>query len=206
MDNSLEKSSTPEETPKNAVRRKNRRPLIFAIALVLIAGIVVFIFVLNNKNNNTGSSSDTSSTSETKEDEEDSKPAEKTEEKKVESITEPDSTPEETVQNKAPVQQEGTDPNTLNELTGVINYASVNDDTLMIRVSIDQYLSSGTCFLELTSANDSFSLSDNIMPSASTSSCGYDIATSLLVSGRYEIKITINSENKTGIIKGEVDV
>ena len=201
MDNSLEKFPNSEETPKNATRRKNYRPAVFAVMLILIAGVAVFIFAINhNKKAEGGSGTNNQETSK------EEKPAETPKAETKESKEVETKEPEEIVQNKAPVQQEGTDPNTLNELTGVINYASVNDDTLMIRVSIDQYLSSGTCLLELTSANDSFSLSDNIMPSASTSSCGYDIATSLLVSGRYEIKITINSENKTGIIKGEVDV
>lgn len=206
MDDSLEK---PAEVPKSATRRKNRRPLIFAVALVLIAGATAFIFALNNKKGSASPTSDTNNTSESKETKEETKPAEKTdqtEENKKATSPEPETAPEETVQNKAPVQQEGDDPNTLNELTGVVNYAAVNDDTLMIRVSIDQYLNSGTCLLELTSANDSFSLSDDIMPSASTSSCSYDIATNLLISGKYDIKITVNSENKTGVIKGEVEI
>ncbi|MBR3414819.1 hypothetical protein IKG73_02265 [Candidatus Saccharibacteria bacterium] len=210
MDNSLEKLPNSEETPNHATRRKNYRPAIFAVVLLLIAGAVAFIFALNHnkKPDNNSDNTTTAETSKEEKSEEKPKATETTKEpESAKEAEEPEKAPEEIVQNKAPVKQEGEDPNTLSELTGVINYAAVNDGTLMIRVSIDQYLDSGTCLLEMTSASDSFSLSDNIMPSASTSSCSYDIATSLLNSGdNYDIKITLNSENKQGIIKGEVKI
>ena len=48
------------------------------------------------------------------------------------------------------VQYEGEDPNELEELTGVVTYAGVSGENLMVRVSIDQYLTSGSCELTLT--------------------------------------------------------
>ena len=206
MDNSLEKPLVENATP----RHRSSRPTILVIAVLLVAGIAAFIFALNRHQSDKASSTSeptTQTEGNTDSPEKEKEPEEKQTEPS-EPEKEPEEEPEEITQNKAPVKQEGEDPNTLSELTGVINYAAVNDDTLMIRVSIDQYLSSGTCFLELTAQNidDSFSLSDNIAQSASTSSCTYDIATSLLTGGKYDIKITLNSENKKGIIKGEVDV
>ena len=198
MDNSLE--STP------ARERHNYRPAVFVVALVLIAGITVFLFALNNKSTD-GNAPSSNNTSEVEQ------PKENPKTSPEETPAEPEKTPEEAgkeseeiVNDKTPVKQDGEDPNTLSELTGVINYAAVEDDVLMIRISIDQYLEYGTCLLELTAEDDSFSLSDNIAQSASTSTCSYDIATSLLTGGRYDINITINSSGKKGTIKGEVDV
>ena len=206
MDNSLEKPVVQNGTP----RRRNSRLAIIVVAVLLVAGIVAFIIILNKHNspstNDSGStSSGTEKPAESSEKKEEVKKAEKESGKETEQ-KEPEQKSEDIIEGKTPVNQDG-DANSGETLTGVINYAAVNDGTLMIRVSIDQYLESGECLLELNSPSDSFTLTDQIAPSAATSTCSYDIATSLLEEGsKYDIKITVTSGDKKGIIKGEVDV
>ena len=206
MDNSAENSGMENATP----RRRNLRPvgLIIGSILIVAAVFAVLMIIRKPKNGDSGTENDTS-TSETKTEE---KSKEKTEKKSEEKSKEEskekseEKTEDEIVDGKTPAQQDGENPNNLDEITGVINYAESDGETLMIRVLINQYLEAGQCLLELTSASDSFSLSDDVQPSAATSSCSYDISTSLLNSGNYNIKVTVKSENKNGIIEGEVNV
>lgn len=200
MDNSLEKPVVENATP----RRRSSRPAILIIAILLIAGIGVFVFALNQHHSNKASStSEPTSQPEHK----DESPEEEPEDTPEEPADTPEEEPEDIVEGKTPVNQDGNGANSEGTLTGVINYAASDGETLAIRVSIDQYLETGECLLELTSATDSFSLADQVAPSAATSTCSYDIATSLLEEGTtYDIKISITSGNKNGIIKGEVDV
>ena len=206
MDTSVENSGMENATP----RRRNLRPVGLIIGSILIVAAVFAVLMIIRKPRDNGSDTDNNTgTSENKTDEKskektDDKPEEKS---KEESKDQPEEKPEdEVVDGKTPTQQDGDNPNNSEEITGVINYAESDGETLMIRVLINQYLDTGECLLELTAPNDSFSLSDTIAPSAATSSCSYDIATSLLVGGKYDIKITVKSGNKNGIIKGEVNV
>lgn len=198
-----------EENVENSVnapnRRRNYRPIVFVAVLVLIAGVVAFIIALNNHNDNSNNKTETTTSETEKKEETTEKETEKEPEAKEAEKEEPKKEPEE-IEGKTPVSQDGE--TTATEITGVINYAARNEDAVMIRVSIDQYLEIGTCLLEMVSPStgDTFSLSDTIAPSAATSSCSYDIAANLLTEGKYNIKITIESDNKKGIIEGEVDV
>lgn len=105
------------------------------------------------------------------------------------------------------VQYEGEDPNDLEELTGVVTYAGVVDGNLMIRVNIDQFLSGGSCTLNLIKdGSNVYSETTEIVSMVSTSTCdGFDVAQGLS-SGNYNIVITLNSEGKTGRISGEVNI
>lgn len=198
MDNTVEKTS------KTSVRRRNFRPVIFIAVPVIMAGIVIAILI--NRKPTESPKDNQPETVATKTEGKKEELEEKKEEGKKPAEEEPEEDKgSEVVDGKTPVQQDES-PEISGDLTGVINYADSDGETVMIRVSIDQYLENGTCLLELTSANDSFSLSDNIATSASTSSCSFDIATSLLNSGKYDIKITLSSDGKTGLIEGEVDV
>ena len=108
---------------------------------------------------------------------------------------------------KTPVQNEGENPNNLAELTGIITSVRVVDNNLIIRTSIDQYISSGTCKLEMNNGDNSFSDEVEIIPLVSTSTCdGFDILTKNLSSGKWNIKIKISSENKNGIMEKEVEI
>lgn len=110
---------------------------------------------------------------------------------------------------KDPIPQyDGEDPNESTALTGVITYAGANGNQFMIRVNIDQYLSSGTCNLIL-SQNGAAVYGDSaaIIDAASTSTCeGFNIATAELSSGHYDITINLTADGKTGTITGEADL
>lgn len=212
MDSNAKNSDVTESHPRGgySARRRNYRPIIFVVAVLLIAGIVVFIFALNNKKpeNSSTSSSNTNSTS-TNTNGSSSASSVKTEEKsKGETPSEPSTKEPEVIDGKTPKNNEGEDANTANEITGVINYADSDGETLMIRVSIDQYLEEGTCLLELNApaTGDTFSLTDQITPSAATSSCSFDISTNLLIKGKYDMKITLDSAGKKGVLNGEVEI
>lgn len=102
---------------------------------------------------------------------------------------------------------EGTDPNTSQSLTGVINRASVADGTLTIRTTINQSLTSGSCRLTLTNGQKTVTRNVNITPNPSSSTCeGFDVPTSELGSGSWDINITISSGDRTGSLKGGVNI
>jgi hypothetical protein len=115
---------------------------------------------------------------------------------------------EKVVEEKKVIQYEGEDANDYESLTGVVTYASVNDDKLMIRVSIDQYLTNGIC--ELNLLNDGatiYSSIANIIGIVSNSTCeGFDIPMTELVGGAMEININLNDGERSGLIREEVNI
>lgn len=113
---------------------------------------------------------------------------------------------EEVIEKEPIVQYEGDNPNEAEELTGVVTYAAVNGDNLMIRVNIDQYLDSGNCELSLIQGGVKYSNTANIS-SVTTATCeGFNVPVSELGSGNYQIIIKLSSDGKTGTIKGEVNI
>ena len=105
-------------------------------------------------------------------------------------------------------QYDGEDPNDLPALTGVITYSGINGNQAMIRVNIDQYLTTGTCNLVL-SQNGTAIYGDSapIIDAASTSTCeGFNIAITNLPTGHYDITINLSSDDKTGVISGGIDL
>ena len=114
---------------------------------------------------------------------------------------------EEVVEGKKVEQFDGDDPNVATELSGVVTYAGVNGDLLMVRVNIDQYLDSGKCELRLMqNGNVTYSSEAGVASGPSTSSCmGFDVPVNDL-KGNYEIIVKLNSGERTGVITGEVGV
>ena len=105
------------------------------------------------------------------------------------------------------VQYEGEDPNEREDLTGVVTYAGVNGNNLIIRVNIDQYLNSGSCELNLVQDSVAYSDTANIVSSATTATCeGFNVPVSRLSGGEYGIVIKISSGDKSGTINGEVRI
>ena len=89
-------------------------------------------------------------------------------------------------------------------LTGTITSANKNGTKLQIRVSINQYLTSGTCALTL-SGPQTVTASANLISVASTSTCeGFDLDAANLPSGTYQITIKLTSGSQSGTISGEV--
>lgn len=114
----------------------------------------------------------------------------------------------EVVEKPKVVQYDGEDPNTAAELTGVVTYAGVNDGVLMIRVNIDQYLNSGECRLELLRGGEVVhEETAAVVDAAATATCeGFNVDTSGLSSGDYQILIKVSAGGKTGAINGEVSL
>lgn len=122
-------------------------------------------------------------------------------------IVEPEVVEPEAPEDKKVVQYEGVDPNTEAELTGVVTYAGLVDDKLMIRVSIDQYLNGGSCELKLTRFDEVvYSASAAIVSSVSSSTCeGFDVPVGSLAGPSYGIEVYLSANGKIGVIRGEVN-
>lgn len=130
---------------------------------------------------------------------------EKSETEKVEPATSDASVADKAIEEKKVSQYEGEDPNKAEELTGVITYAGLSGDKLMIRVNIDQFLNSGECRLGLRQAGATvYNASARVVDNVTTSTCeGFDIPVSELGVGNTQIIIMVQSGEKTGMITGE---
>lgn len=180
-----------------AQRRRNRRWISVVVFFVLIvAAIAIMAVAMNNifggetkeQNQNSNVNVESSRSEE--------KPDQKNEDAK-------DEVKKEEIQ-----QYDGDDPNEADNLTGVISYASVNEDKLIIRVNIDQFLSKGNCNLNiLKNGATLYSETVEIQGSVSTSTCnGFSVPVSELSSGDLQLEINLESEGKTGRVTGKVRI
>lgn len=106
-------------------------------------------------------------------------------------------------------QYDGEDPNMSESLSGAITYAGVVDESLMIRMNIDQYLEEGRCELSLVKDGATiYNSVANVVSNVTTATCeGFDILMGELgETGLIEIKINITAGNKTGVVWGEVGI
>lgn len=193
-----------------AKRRRNKKWVYGVVILVLlvVAGIVTYV-VWNSYFNK---SSDNNSEQELAEVEQ--KDEKKEETKKQEEVSESSESAEEIIENErekekeSVVAYEGNNPNNAGGLTGVLTYAGVNGEYLMIRVNIDQYLTSGKCELGITQNGAVvYGETVNIVSAASTATCeGFNVPVSAIGSGDFEVEIRLNSGEKNGVIKGGVSI
>ena len=168
-------------------RRTRRHPIVTIILLLLVtASALVIVKVFVDRQNAESDQNQTTII--------EVKPAEKQE--------------EETTEEKViPIQNEGEDPNQLESLTGNLTTNRVSNGKLILRVNINQYLSTGICNLTLTSGSNTITKTANIVAVASTSTCeGFDVPVSELSSGAWQISINIQSGDKTGTITGEQNI
>lgn len=137
-----------------------------------------------------------------------SKVVEKKQERKAEEKQEEKTKETEVVEKEKVVQYEGEDPNKAQELTGVVTYAGVSGENLIIRVNIDQYLNGGKCTLGLRrEGGNIYSAEATIVDAASTSTCeGFNVPLSEVGNGHTMIWIFLESGGKTGEIHGEVNL
>lgn len=180
-----------------ATRRNNRKWLWWGIGILVVVAIIAAVIIVVNRSM---TSEKTSSQGQNQV----VIPAEKKEEKKEESAK-----AEETTSQKEEVKQyDGENPNTAETLTGVISYAGVSGDNLLVRVNIDQYLSNGSCKLALTrDGNIIYSATGAIESSVSTSTCdGFNVPVSEIGNGNFKIEVALESDNKYGKIVGEVTI
>lgn len=178
-------------------RRKRSRKWISWLVLIILAVLagVVCYFVYDNYFRTEEKPAEETSVTETKAEDEGAG---------EETIEEASAAPE-----KEKVKQyEGEDPNTTEEITGVITYAGVSGEKLMIRVNIDQYLSGGSCALSLLKNGATvYTDTAGISGVVETATCeGFDVPTSALGTGEIEIIITVSAEGKGGTIKGEAKI
>ncbi|MBQ6396066.1 hypothetical protein IJH89_00590 [Candidatus Saccharibacteria bacterium] len=123
-------------------------------------------------------------------------------------VQEKPQSPSENPDGKTPDKYEGNNPNSAESLTGSVSTARFSSDgkTLVIRVNIDQYLSSGSCHLVISDGQGTAPVekSVEIVPEASTSTCaGFDISASELsaLSRPLSITISLSSGAKTGSLE-----
>ena len=183
-----------------------RQPLFYLLIIALLATGAYLLF--RKPKDPTLNDSLTSNTAETK-------PSSNTSDTTTTASTAPTETnnssttdPSVSPDGKTPEKYEGADPNTSESLTGYITTARFSGDKLVIRVNIDQYLSSGACTLLLTDGSNQLEKSTKLSPAASTSTCeGFDVQASELSNFSRPINITINltSGDKRGSITGRVE-
>ncbi len=95
------------------------------------------------------------------------------------------------------------------KLSGVINYKAVTNGSLSIRTTIDQKLSTGTCTLTLTNKTTGKTVTKtaDVFANPSSSTCkGFDVPTSSLSSGTWNISISVRSGSALGTITGQVSL
>lgn len=98
-------------------------------------------------------------------------------------------------------------PSDAGAISGVITYTGIVDDTLVIRVNIDQYIDGGTCVLALVGRNTNYSEAARIIDSAATSTCeGFNIPLNVLKEQELEIIIEVKGDDKQGVIRGNVSL
>lgn len=110
-----------------------------------------------------------------------------------------------------PVQNEGTDPNSLPSLTGYITYQNHDSSTRTLNVTavIDQYLTSdGECHLALSQNGQTFAeATTSAVADVTASLCRpFAVSTANLASGTYDLTITITADQKTGQITSQITI
>lgn len=114
---------------------------------------------------------------------------------------------EEEKQEVASKMEQYTEKPEVQEYSGVINYAAVNGDKLVVRVNIDQYAGSGTCELVLRQNGDElYRATASIVDVVSTATCeGFDVPLAeISVAGDVDIVVKVNASGKSGTISGKV--
>lgn len=174
-------------------RRRSKKWLWWGVGILLVIAIIVVIIVKNNEGSK-GSEVGGTTQGEQAKTEENKKP---TEEK-----TEPE------VKKEEIPQYSGDDPNKSETLTGVVSYAGVVGDKLIVRLNIDQYLTDGSCKLNLIKDNTTiYNIVVGVETSVATSTCkGFEVPVAELSKGDLKIEIDLNSGDKYGKILGEVTI
>ena len=186
-------------------KKKNhkKRIIISLVILLLVStGVVVTYALLRNQPKDTDTKSSSNSKSISK----------KTDTAKHDSKndSEPVDTPavvEKEKEKDHPTSYEGSNPNTSNSLTGFINYKAVVGNALSLRVTIDQSISSGVCALTLSSNDRTVTKTVPVVQNPSSATCeGFSIPVSELGSGKWDISLTITSDDRAGTFKDSVTI
>ena len=179
-------------------KRKNKLPYLI-ILVILVSVFVTMAIQARNKEDDEGGDTGSYTSIEQDDDEEEVNKKEISEESNEGSA--------DVVEKKA-VQYDGGSPNESESLTGAINYASVNGDKFLIRVSIDQYLEEGTCELVLMQGGEVvYHEATDIMGDATASTCmGFDVPMTSLSGGETQFTVYLDSGGRVGEISGGIEL
>lgn len=177
-------------------KRKNKIPYLIVL-VILVAVFVTMAIQARNKEDNEGGDTGNYTSVEQKDEEGGKK----------ENGEEPKEELEDVIERKT-VQYDGGSPNELDNLTGAINYAGINGDKLLIRVSIDQYLEEGNCELVLMQVGEViYHSAAEIMGDATASTCkGFDVPVTALSNGEIQFTVYFNSGDKAGEVSGGIEL
>ena len=187
-------------------RKKNKKRLFWTLMLILlVAAAVVVYFVWDGyfKGKDGGkkeSSQEVERVEERRESEDRSEDTRREEEH--------GQLEDEVEDGKEIVQYDGENPNKAESISGVVTYAGVSGERLMIRVNIDQFLDDGECILNLV-RNGSTIYNDTarVVGNVATATCqGFDVPVDGMGGGATDIIITVNSGERTGTIVGKVEL
>lgn len=187
---------------KNKKQSKNHHIfLLIILALAICAAITVALVVLNPLGGSkpTKENQETNNSSSSTEQKSESSDVKKEESKEEGKSTEP--TPEAEKNN---TQYEGENPNNSESLTGIINYIGISDDTLSVRVSIEQSVA-GTCVFTITTpSGKTINGSSAISVGPTSSFCSF--STPAQESGSWKVSVGATSSDKHGTITGEANL
>jgi len=112
---------------------------------------------------------------------------------------------------KTPVKNQSSSssstPSSNNELDARITAASQNDSVLQIRTLIQKVTSKGSCTLTLTSGDQTVTRKAGIQALANSSTCeGFNVPTTDLSQGKWNITIHISSEGQEVTLKKTVEI
>lgn len=186
-------------------RKKNKKRLFWILMLILlVAAAVVVYFVWDGYfKGKDGSKKESSQEVEKVEERKEG-------EEKGEEVREEDrgQLEDEVEDGKEIVQYDGENPNKAESISGVVTYAGVSGERLMIRVNIDQFLDDGECILNLV-RNGSTIYNDTarVVGNVATATCeGFDVPVDGMGGRATDIIITVNSGERTGTIVGKVEL
>lgn len=198
----VQKTTIVEQKP-NDHRKKSHAGLFVAtvLAIMVLAAAGFFIFLNREKifSHNSDSTSDASSSEQQKSQENES-------DKKDDKPSEAVDTREEGKDSVA--QYEGSDPNTLDSITGIISFAGVSEGNFIVTATLDQFLSDiSSCKFTITNNSGvTINFDGSASTGPSTSFCSYSSSASNIASGHYDIKVEISAGSKSGVITGEANI
>lgn len=104
-------------------------------------------------------------------------------------------------------QYEGSPVDNNNTLTGLINYKGLSGGELVIRTTIDQAISLGTCQLKLTNGQKVVTKTAPIAQNPSSSTCqGFNVPLAELGSGNWNIDITVVSGERSATLTSTITI
>lgn len=195
-------SENKQKRPKSQTvhsKRRIRTGVFIVILIIILIGVGIGAFFLTkhfaskpSQESNSSSFQSSSSTSDN------SSTNNSSNEENAPSTKDPES--------QTPAQYEGENPNSLGALTGVINFAGVSEGSLLINVSIDQYVS-GNCDIIINNpaTSEELRFSTIIIAGPTSGFCSYE-GPIPRTRGKWNITVNLKSDHKAGVVTGEMEL